>query len=251
MISATTLSLAVLALLIGISIGCVGVGGVLLAPVLAYVGGLDLHLAMATSMWSFLFTGATGTVSYCRRRSVGWRTVGWLSAGVIPAAVVGARTNVGLSSGALTVLLAAVVLAAGVHALFQPGVPQALARCPGTFSLLSIGVVVGFGSALTGTGGPVLLVPILLFVRVPVLPAVGASQVIQLPVAVFATAGYVLYGRVDFALGTVLGLLAVVGVVIGARIAHTVPETALRRVVAVSLIAVGLLIAGRSIAQLG
>lgn len=77
--------------------------------------------------------------------------------------------------------------------------------------------------------------------RVPVLVAVGASQVIQIPVAAFATVGYVLYGRVDFALGTALGIIAVLGVVFGTRVAHAVPASTLRRTVAVSLIVVGLL----------
>lgn len=55
--------LLVLALIVGVLVGCIGIGGVLLPPVLAYVGGLDLHLATATSMWRFLFTGVVGTIA--------------------------------------------------------------------------------------------------------------------------------------------------------------------------------------------
>src|SRR3712207_9298323 len=84
----TTIML-VLALIVGVLVGCVGIGGVLLPPALVYVGGLDLHLAMATSMWSFLFTGGVGTVAYSRRNSVDWRMVLWLCAGNVPAAVLG------------------------------------------------------------------------------------------------------------------------------------------------------------------
>ncbi len=40
----------VAALVVGLLIGCVGIGGVLLTPALVYVGGLDFHLAAATSM---------------------------------------------------------------------------------------------------------------------------------------------------------------------------------------------------------
>ena len=46
----TILLLLVSALIVGVLIGCVGIGGVLLPPILTYVGGLDLHLAMATSI---------------------------------------------------------------------------------------------------------------------------------------------------------------------------------------------------------
>jgi uncharacterized protein len=39
----TTLMLLGVALVVGILVGCVGIGGVLLPPILTYVGGLDLH----------------------------------------------------------------------------------------------------------------------------------------------------------------------------------------------------------------
>jgi uncharacterized protein len=79
--------LLVLALIVGVLVGCISIGGVLLPPVLAYVGGLDLHLATATSMWSFLFTGVVGAMAYSRRNSVDWRMGFWLGAGIAPGAV--------------------------------------------------------------------------------------------------------------------------------------------------------------------
>ena len=233
------------ALAVGALIGCVGIGGVLLPPALVYAGGLDPHLAAATSMWAFLFTGAAGTLSYAKRRSIDRRMVAWLGAGAVPAAILGARANVALPDGALLVLLAALTVAAGVDALLRSAVLERPCTF-GTSALIAIGLVVGFGSALTGTGGPVLLVPILLFLRAPVLAAVGAGQAVQPPVAASSTVGYVLFGRVDFLLGSALGLVATVGVLIGSRVAHAAPAAVLRRVVAVSLVGAGLLIGARA-----
>ena len=48
----TTLLLLVAVLGVGTLIGGVGIGGILLPPLLAYVGGLDLHVAIATSLWN-------------------------------------------------------------------------------------------------------------------------------------------------------------------------------------------------------
>jgi uncharacterized membrane protein YfcA len=59
-------------LLVGALIGSVGIGGVLLAPALAFLGGLDVHEAMGTSMWAFVFTGIAGTASFSRRGSLDW-----------------------------------------------------------------------------------------------------------------------------------------------------------------------------------
>jgi uncharacterized protein len=239
------------ALIVGVLIGCVGIGGVLLPPALVYFGGFDLHLAMATSMWSFLFTGSVGTLAYSRRNSVDWRMVSWLSAGTVPSAVLGALSNAALPGDVLTVLLAALIVAAGVNALTKAPSAERPAHSFGNLLLFLIGAFVGFGSALTGTGGPVLLVPILIFMRTPVLSAIAASQAVSIPVAFFSTIGYVLFSQVDFVFGTALGLIAAVGVVIGVLIAHAVPVVALRRIVAVSLVGVGALIIVRVLAAGG
>ena len=207
-----TLALAtmlVAALVVGILIGCVGIGGVLLTPALVYVGGLGFHLAAATSMWAFLFAGVAGTSIYSKHGSIDWRLAAWLGAGVVPAAFAGAWANAALPEGVLMALLATLMVVTGADALLRGHLVEQEARRFGAPTLLAVGAFVGFGSALTGTGGAVLLLPILLLLRTPVLAAVGAGMVVSMPIAVFSTAGYVLYGSVDFVLGTALGLVAV------------------------------------------
>src|SRR5919202_2083688 len=151
------------ALVVGLLIGCVGIGGVLMTPALVYVGGLGFHLAAATSMWAFLFAGAAGTSIYSRHGSIDWRLAAWLGAGVVPAAFAGARANVVLPEDVLMALLAMLMVITGVDALLRgPVGGQETRRRFGATTLLAIGALVGFGSALTGTGGAGLLVPILL-----------------------------------------------------------------------------------------
>jgi uncharacterized membrane protein YfcA len=245
-----TLALAtmlVAALVVGILIGCVGIGGVLLTPALVYVGGLGFHLAAATSMWAFLFAGVAGTSIYSKHGSIDWRLAAWLGAGVVPAAFAGAWANAALPEGVLMALLATLMVVTGADALLRGHLVEQEARRFGATALLAVGALVGFGSALTGTGGAVLLVPILLLLRAPVLASVGAAQAVALPVVVFSTAGYVLYGSIDFVLGTAVGLVAAVGVVFGARIAHAAPAAVLRRVVATALLCAGFLIAVQTV----
>jgi uncharacterized protein len=234
------------ALMVGALIGCVGIGGVLLPPTLVYLGGFGFHAAAATSTWAFLFCGAAGTLSYSGRRSIDWRMASWLGAGVVPTAFVGALVNAALPESLLMAILAALMVLTGADTLLRRPDDAGRESRLGGPALLAVGAFVGFGSALTGTGGAVLLVPILLLLRTPVLASVGVAQVVALPIVGFATAGYLLYGSVDFALGTAAGLVGAVGVVVGARIAHAAPAAALRRVVATALLCVGLLIAGRT-----
>ena len=64
--------LLIVALIVGGLIGTVGVGGILLIPALSAFGGLTTHAAMATSLFSFIFTGILGTWLYCKHGSINW-----------------------------------------------------------------------------------------------------------------------------------------------------------------------------------
>ena len=113
--------------------------------------------------------------------------------------------------------------------------PRALAKG----ALFVIGAVTGIGSSMSGTGGPLVLIPILLWLQVPVLAAVGLSQVIQVPISVFATAGNLVYGVIDFTTAAAVSVVLMIGVWFGARIAHRVSSLAMKRFVSVALLAVG------------
>lgn len=224
-------------------IGAVGVGGVLLAPLLVLLAGFELHQAVAIASWSFIFTGITGTAAYTRRGSINWSAAAWLALGVIPSAIIGARVNVSLPEAALTVVLCILVAASGLRTLTRP--PDSRTQTglmPGSAILVLFGSLVGFGSALTGTGGPVLLIPLLLLFSVPPLAAIGVSQAIQLPVAVFASVGYLLFSEINLAVGTALGVTQALGVLLGARLAHALPAPRLRQFVGIALLATAVLL---------
>ena len=242
--------LLIVGLITGTMIGAFGVGGVLLAPFLFYGLGIDLHIATAMSSWSFLFTGIVGTITYWRRGSISWDVVWWLTIGIIPGAILGARANVALSSDYLILVLAALILAAGLYTLFSRFKGGRAESTVGRRLLVLLGLLTGFGSALTGTGGPVLLVPMLMFMNVQALAAIAASQVAQVPIAVAAAIGFGLFGETDLVLGTMLGVIQSVGVVIGARIAHAVEPEQLRRIVAIALVVVAIIMIGRLLLSL-
>lgn len=236
--------LVLLGLAVGVLIGCIGIGGVLLVPSLTYIGGLQVHVAIATCMFSYLFSGAVGALEFARRGSIRWSMCGWLCAGAMPGAFLGAA-NVSVIPGVyLELLIAALILLSGVHALLRRD-GSGEGRVPGVTQLVIIGAITGYGSAMSGTGGPLLLVPILVYLRVPMLTAVGLGQVIQLPIAALATWGNLVYGNVDFAVGLGIAALLMIGVTAGARIAHWVPSHVLRRIVAVVLLLVSVLILAR------
>ncbi len=236
------IKIVLIGLLSGTLIGTVGVGGILLTPLLLFFIGTDLHIAQATSSFSFLFTGIMGAWVYARQKSISWSHVLWISIGIIPATVFGAKVNTSLSSPTLTTILAVLIAFSGFNALRKTSKDEKNTPSISKAALILIGFAIGFGSSLTGTGGPVLLVPLLLFLGFMPLTAVGISQAIQLPIALFATLGFILFGEIDYSLGITLGLVQALGVLLGGKIAHTLPHEKLRRVVAITLIGVGVLL---------
>jgi len=239
------IQIILIGLLTGTFIGTVGVGGILLTPLLVFFAGKELHIAQATSSFSFLFTGLTGAIMYARQKSIAWNHVLWISIGIIPATLFGARVNTILSSTTLTLILATLIVFSGTNALKKVEVKTNIQPALNKAGLILIGVGVGFGSSLTGTGGPVLLVPLLLFLGTMPLAAVGISQAVQLPIAIFATIGFTIYGQIDFSLGLTLGMVQSIGVILGSKIAHTLPQEKLRVVLAITLVGVGFLMIGR------
>ena len=83
------------------------------------------------------------------------------------------------------------------------------------------------------------MIPILMWLQLPVLTAIGLAQAIQLPIAVLATAGNIYAGTLDVVLGLVIGLGIVFGTWGGAWLAHVLPREMLRRIVAILLALVG------------
>ncbi|WP_166741560.1 sulfite exporter TauE/SafE family protein [Cumulibacter soli] len=233
-------AIVLLGVIAGGLIGSIGIGGVIVPPALVFAMGFDPHLAAGTSSWSFLFTGIVGSIVYSRRAVMPWRMVGYLTLGIVPAALAGAFVNAAIPDAVAMLPLAALTLGAGLFQLCARSGTQSggLRQFP-AWSLICIGVAVGFCSSLTGTGGPVVLMPILLTLGVPVALAVAAAQVIQIPLVLFATAGYAAHGQVAFGLGTLLGIAAAAGVLVGVWFAMRQPERRLRLFAGAAMLVIG------------
>ncbi len=239
------LLLAAFSVFVGVLIGAAGIGGVLLVPFMVYGLDVGIHGAIPGAMFGYIFAGLMGALLYARHGSIRWNMAGWLILGAMPAAYLGALTASETSSQLLEIAIAGLLLFAGVNALRpstqQDGVERALAP----LALVVIGAVTGYGSALTGTGGPLILVPLLVWLRIPVLTAVGLSQATQFPLAALATAGNVTSGTVDFALGAAIAAGLTLGVAFGAKAAHILSPSVVKTIVAWIIVSVGLFVVAR------
>ena len=141
-----------LSVFVGALIGGIGIGGVFLVPILTYIFDVEVHMAIAAAMFSYLFSGLIGTSIYARKRSINWNMALWLFAGAMPAAFMGALLASAVPARGLEFLIAALIVFAGGNALLTKVDEANQVRLLGPVQLVVIGVVTGIGSALSGTG---------------------------------------------------------------------------------------------------
>jgi uncharacterized membrane protein YfcA len=234
--------IALLGALSGLMIGCIGIGGVILVPALVFLAGIAIQIAIPAAMFAYILSGLVATAVFARNKSIDWRMASSLCIGGTPAAFAGAWAVSIFDGRLLAGCLGVLTLLSGVNSL-RPRLRAETDHATLSHGLLFfVGAATGFLSSLTGTGGPLLLVPILLSMRLGVLASVGLSQIFQLPVAIAATAGNIVYGKLDLVLGIVLAASLSGGSWFGAKLAHAVPRAALHGIVSGALVIVGLFI---------
>jgi uncharacterized membrane protein YfcA len=154
----------------------------------------------------------------------------------------GARLNAGSPAPVLNILLACIIIFAGAYALF-PAKERTSVRQPGDRKqlvlLLGIGSGVGFASGLTGVGGPVLSVPVMVIAGFHPLTSIAASQVIQIAAASSGSFGNALSGNIHFDLAWWVTLVELAGAALGAHLAHSMPTRILKKIVSLVCIVVG------------
>ncbi len=241
-----TVVAAALVVFAGFAVGVTSIGGILVVPTLTAIGGVPLREAIAASNFSFAFGGAAALILQSRRGVVSHAAASaraparFYWAALIGAAL-GALTLQWLPLALVRMVVAFLAVLSGLLALRPVRIDAAGApeeRAMPAAGL--IGLVVGCVSAWSGTGGPISLLPILMFARVPMLLAVGAGQAVQLPIAGATGVVNLLTGQLNLALGVTLGVLQLLGWFAGWRLARHLPAGSLKNLLAYCLIAVGL-----------
>lgn len=236
-----------MAAFVGLLIGTVGVGGVLMVSYLALFAGLTIHQAAATSLFTFLFTGILGTWLYQRRGSIDWRISLPVCAAALVFGFLGAALAATVDPRPLAILIALIIVGAGVYVLFPMKIGLAFRTGVGrgeTWLLAGVGAASGFGSGFSGAGGPLFSVPLMVILRYVPLTAVATSQVLQIVAATSGSLENYRNGFIDFQVALVVAVFELLGVIAGVRLAHVASALFLRRLAgALCVITGGLLLA--------
>jgi uncharacterized membrane protein YfcA len=250
---------ASIGVLSGLSAGLLGVGGgaiqmpltVLVFQSIGLPYAHIAHIALGTAVASIVFSSFASARAHHRHARLDWD----LLRGLAPGLVVGAFTGGWLAqyvSTAWLAILFAVFNAYSSAALIFDLRPAPHRGLPGRAGLAVLGAAVGLVATMVGGGGGILLMPALAYFNVPFHRTIGLGSAIGVPVALTGAVSHVLAGLHEpglpaGSLGYVWlpALLPIVAASmlaapIGARIAHRMPAKLLRRLFALTTLALAL-----------
>ncbi|WP_040977935.1 sulfite exporter TauE/SafE family protein [Oceanobacillus jeddahense] len=230
-------------LIIGILVGLSGVSGFLL-PII-YVGflGLPVHDSLALSFLAFLVAGIIGAYSYWKLKYMDFKLALYLSIGSLPGAFLGVQINVLISETLAKLLLYLFVLFAGLSIILKKNNARSDSETENNKSfilkqpawIILLGILTAAICALTGAGGPILVVPLLASLGVNIRTAVGVGLLNSVVIALPSIFGYFTYASIDdmhlFILFSLIG--TTIGILTGSRVANKVPVAQLKIFIAI------------------
>src|SRR5271155_442190 len=241
-------------LAVGVLVGLTGVGGgSLMTPILILLFGIHPATAVGTDLLYAAVTKTAGSVVHGFNRTIDWRVVRLLATGSVPMTIITivAMGHIGNNSPAardlITVVLTIALFVTAATLIFRERIVARYATRLGALQpkqianlTIFVGAVLGVLVSITSVGAGAIGVTalVLLYPKLPTARIVGSDIAHAVPLTLAAGIGHWFLGSVD--LDVLISLLAgsIPGILIGSYAALRIPETALRLVLAATLIAV-------------
>jgi uncharacterized protein len=239
---------------VGLLVGMTGVGGgSLMTPLLILLFGIHPATAVGTDLLYAAATKTGGSVVHGLARSIHWPAVLRLASGSIPASILTLVVlwQLDLNSGAarslINIVLSFALILTATSLIFRKALleffRERLERLDdGTIARATVvvgaalGILVSISSVGAGAVGVTVL--LLLYPRLPMARIVGSDIAHAVPLTLVAGTGHWALGAIDWQLMGVLLAGSLPGIVLGSYFATRVPETALRLILAATLILV-------------
>ncbi|MDL2216309.1 sulfite exporter TauE/SafE family protein [Desulfovibrio sp. OttesenSCG-928-M14] len=238
----------------GVLAGLLGVGGgLVIVPMINYTFALQgitgehtHHMALGTSLATIMFTSVSSFLTHHRNKAVIWSIVKQITAGILLGTFLGSKVAAHLPTNLLKSFFVVFLLYVGTQMLLNIK-PKASREIPGLAGNTAAGGVIGMVSSFVGIGGGTLSVPYMTWCNVPMHKAIGTSAAIGFPIAVAGALGYLINGLgVSGMPGPHVGFIyipALIGIAaasvctapLGAKLAHRLPVSRLKKAFAVLL----------------
>lgn len=240
---------------IGGLIGICGIAGFLLPMLYTGAMGYSVDQALAYSFLAFLISGIVGSYNYKKAGNLDIPMSIRLGAGSFVGAIAGVCLQANISTQTAKTLLYIVVLFSGISILFRlrsekkkaavdngSNTPSGNRCIDKPWFLPLLGLVTGAVCSLSGAGGPVLVMPLLITFGVSARLAVGVALFDSVFIALPACAGYLT--RIDIVHSMVILVVIIlthgIGVLAGSKLAGKVPVNGLKVFVAVFSVVISL-----------
>lgn len=229
-------------LIVGGLVGLSGIAGFLLPIFYVSVSHLGTTEALALSFAAFIVSGTLGSLSYFKQHLLKLKPAIILSIGSFCASWLGAQANLLIPEHLMNQILYLVVLFSGLSILLRRNRQRASTPKTQPWLLISIGFVTGFICAITGAGGPVVVLPILIMLGIDVHQAVAIALFNSIFIGIPAATGYFLHSNLSqIAPFLPVALIAhAIGVWFGGQNGHRINQTVLKQAVALFSILIAL-----------
>ncbi|AZV46464.1 hypothetical protein C3L23_04030 [Nautilia sp. PV-1] len=222
-------------LLSGLALGLTGGGGSILAvPLLVYLVGENIHLAIVTSLIAVGATSLISSITYMKDNLVRFKTAFLMAAPGLLSTYLGSLVNRHLNGHLLLVLFSFLMFYIGYRMTKKRKTPEKTVQKKNYLKIIVLGFIVGFASGLFGVGGGFLLVPALYMgANLSMKESVGTSLFIIFLFGLFGMTSYILQHReVNFLISAVFVIGGTLGGFIGAKIGENLNQEKLRLIFA-------------------
>jgi len=236
---------------VGVLAGMLGIGGgMTLVPVLAALFAAQhlapdhiVHLALGTCMAGIVFTSSSSVRAHLRFDAVDFSIVKRMAPGMTIGSLLATSASGWIAQRHLALAFSVIVFFAATQIVLGRK-PKGTHSLPGAVPLFFFSFVIGIIAGLVSAGGAFLSIPFMLWCGVPMKKTIGTGAMMGIPLAFVGTIGYIISGwhvadLPPYTIGFV-SLTALAGVVcgsvltapVGARLAHRLPVTVLKRIFA-------------------
>jgi len=239
-------------------------GGLIIVPVLHFVllargypADHLMHMAVATSLAVIVITSISSTLAHQRKQAVIWRSAILIAPGVVIGAWIGGLFASSLGSSALSYTFATFELLVAISLIMDIRSDVHYERLPAPVASLA-GSIIGFVSTIVGIGGGTMTVPFLHWFGASMRNAVATSAAIGFPIALVGVLSYIYtgwgftatdsqgntaltLGYIDLTAFAIIASSSFLFAPVGAKLAHSLPERALRNSFALLLFSLSLM----------
>lgn len=251
-------------IIVGFCVGITGVGGgSLMTPILISFLRVEPHIAIGTDLLFASISKFCGSLVHARKLNIVWPIVLWLAIGSIPASLGTTWALDHFMGGAkdykklLTMVLGGMLVLTGVSIVFRKQIEAWFSRRRHSQAMhndqhsvvlknkpliVVMGIVLGVFVTLSsvGAGAFGVMALVLIFPQLPMIRIIGTDVAHAVLLTLVAGIGHLLSGNVDYHLLMLLLIGSIPSIVIGTLVSSRMPEHAIRRILGITLLLLGI-----------